>query len=87
MGLLQGLGPALRGEANPAVSPRAAEVRYDSHHAFALIAGSVLASVAIAFSALTLLFLLLGAVRVSPTAAPARSQDRSISSAVSLSPS
>ena len=37
-----------RGVANPAVSPRAPEVKYLSHHAFALIAGSVLAAIAIA---------------------------------------
>jgi hypothetical protein len=57
VGLLQGLKPALSGEANPAVSPRAVEVKYISHHAFGLIAGSVLAGLAIA--ALTLALLLL----------------------------
>jgi hypothetical protein len=57
VGLLQGLAPALRGEANPAVSPRAAEVKFTSHHAFALIAGSTLAAIAI--GALTLVLLLL----------------------------
>ncbi len=62
VGLLQGLGPALRGEANPAVSPRAAEIKFESHHAFGLIAGSLLASVAIAFLLLTLLFVF-GAIR------------------------
>ena len=56
-GLIQGLTPALRGEANPAVSPRAAEVKFISHHAFALISGSVLA--ALALVALTLVLLLL----------------------------
>ena len=34
VGLFQGLEPALRGEANPAQSPRAAEVKFISHHAF-----------------------------------------------------
>ncbi len=57
VGLLQGLGPALSGVANPAVSPRAAEVRFISHHAFTLIAGSALAAIAI--GALTLVLLLL----------------------------
>jgi len=57
VGLLQGFAPALSGVANPTVSPRAAEVKFISHHAFALIAGSVLAAIAIA--ALTLVLLLL----------------------------
>jgi hypothetical protein len=57
VGLLQGLQPALRGEANPAVSPRAVEVKYISHHAFALIAGSTIKSIALV--ALTLVLLLL----------------------------
>lgn len=57
VGLLQGLAPALAGEANPPVSPRAAEVEFISHHALALIAGSTLAAIAI--GALTLVLLLL----------------------------
>lgn len=57
VGPLQGLQPALSGEANPAISPRTAEVKYDSHHALSLIAGSVIAAIAIA--ALTLVLLLL----------------------------
>jgi len=57
VGLMQGLAPALSGEANPAVSPRAAEVKYISHHAFALIAGSTIKSLALV--ALTLVVLLL----------------------------
>jgi hypothetical protein len=57
VGLLQGLEPALRGEANPAVSPRAAEVKFISHHAFGLIAGSVLAAIAIGALVLVLLLL------------------------------
>ncbi len=57
VGLLQGLTPALSGVANPAVSPRTAEVKFISHHAFTLIAGGVLA--AIAFVVLTLILLLL----------------------------
>jgi hypothetical protein len=62
VGVLQGLGPALAGEANPPVSPRASEVKFISHHAFPLIAGSLLAAIAIV--ALTLILLtLLDAVR------------------------
>jgi hypothetical protein len=57
VGLLQGLAPALRGEADPAVSPRAVEVKYISHHALALIAGSTIKSIALV--ALTLVLLLL----------------------------
>jgi hypothetical protein len=56
-GLFQGLEPALRGEANPALSPRAQEVKFISHHALALIAGSTVAAIAII--ALTLVLLLL----------------------------
>jgi hypothetical protein len=58
VGLLQGLQPALRGEADPAVSPRAVEVKYISHHAFALIAGSTLKSIALVVLTLVLLLLL-----------------------------
>jgi hypothetical protein len=57
VGLVQGLAPALSGQANPAVSPRTEEVKFISHHAFALIAGSAL--VAIAIGALTLILLVL----------------------------
>jgi hypothetical protein len=57
VGLLQGIEPALSGVANPTVSPRAAEVRFISHHALPLISGSVLAGIAI--GALTLVLLLL----------------------------
>jgi hypothetical protein len=57
VGLLQGLGPALSGVANPAVSPRTPEVEFVSHHTFALIAGSALA--AISLGALTLVLLAL----------------------------
>ena len=55
VGLLQGLAPALSGVANPAVSPRTPEVKFISHHAFSLISGSVLASIAV--GALTLVLL------------------------------
>jgi hypothetical protein len=58
VGLVQGLQPALRGEANPAVSPRAVEVKYISHHAFPLIAGSVIKSLSLIVLTLILLLLL-----------------------------
>jgi hypothetical protein len=57
VGLLQGLAPALEGVASPVVSPRAAEVKFISHHAFGLIAGSTLAGVSIAALTLSLLLL------------------------------
>jgi hypothetical protein len=57
VGLLQGLSPAFSGVANPAESPRTNEVKFISHHAFSLIAGSVLAAVAV--SVLTVILLLL----------------------------
>ncbi len=57
VGLVQGLTPALSGEANPAVSPRAVEVRYISHHAFGLIAGSTLKSLALVVLTLVLVLL------------------------------
>ncbi len=57
VGLVQGLEPALRGEATPAVSPRASEVKYIDHHAFGLIAGNVLMAIAILALTLVLLFL------------------------------
>lgn len=57
VGIVQGLEPALRGEASPAVSPRAAEVRFIDHHAFGLLASSVLTAIAVAALTLVLLFL------------------------------
>jgi hypothetical protein len=57
VGMLQGLSPALSGVAHPAVSPRAAEVKYISHHAFSLIAGSLIAAIAIVVLMLVLLLL------------------------------
>jgi hypothetical protein len=62
VGVLQGLQPALRGETDPAVSPRVGEVKFISHHAFALIAASVLTALALGTLALVLRFLF-GAVR------------------------
>jgi hypothetical protein len=58
VGLVQGITPALRGEANPAVSPRAAEVKYISQHAFALIAGSTLKAISLIVLTLVVLLLL-----------------------------
>ncbi|HEX8715027.1 MAG TPA: hypothetical protein VF706_05600, partial [Solirubrobacteraceae bacterium] len=57
VGVLQGLAPALSGEASPTVSPRAPEVKYLSHHASSLIISSVLAAIAIATLTLVLLLL------------------------------
>jgi hypothetical protein len=57
VGILQGLQPALSGIANPTVSPRAEEVKFISHHAFALISGSMIAFLAIGALTLTLLLL------------------------------
>jgi len=62
VGVLQGIAPALRGVASPAVSPRAAEVEFQSHHAFGLLSGSVLAAMAYAALVVVLLFVL-GATR------------------------
>jgi hypothetical protein len=57
VGLLQALAPAFSGNINPAVSPRAAEVKFFSHHTLQLVAGSAVQGIAIA--ALTLILLLL----------------------------
>ena len=57
VGLLEGLTPALEGDANPAVSPRTPEVKFISHHAFSLIAGGILAAVAVGILTLVLLLL------------------------------
>ena len=57
VGIFQGLTPALAGESDPAVSPRANEVKYISHHAFSLITGSALAVVAVGSLVLILLLL------------------------------
>ncbi len=73
VGPLQGFGPTLEGVREPPVSPRTGEVKYISHHAFPLVAGSVLAAVAIV--ALTLILLLLfdaAAFRRPSTWPPAR---------------
>jgi len=56
VGLVQGLGPALRGVANPSPSPALAYATYLSHHAFPTIAASVLAAISIVLATLTLGF-------------------------------
>lgn len=62
VGLLQAISPALKGEVRPARSPRADEVIYISHHAFGLIAGSLLSAISLlALSAV--LFVLVKATR------------------------
>ncbi|HSZ14794.1 MAG TPA: hypothetical protein VK790_12240 [Solirubrobacteraceae bacterium] len=55
VGLIEGLGPALNGVANPAHSPATAELKYLSHEGFALISGSVIAALSIAALVLVLL--------------------------------
>lgn len=62
VGVIQGLAPALRGEAHPAVSPSVAELRFLDHHAFGFIAGNALQALAVALLIAILLFLL-GVVR------------------------
>lgn len=47
VGLLQAISPAIKGEVRPVRSPRADEVIYISHHAFSLIAGSVLSAISL----------------------------------------
>jgi hypothetical protein len=58
VGIVQGLEPALRGQSSPAVSPRAAEVRYIDHHAFYLIVGTLLTAIAVVALTLVLLFII-----------------------------
>ncbi|MGD0453375.1 MAG: hypothetical protein ABSB69_07240 [Solirubrobacteraceae bacterium] len=55
VGLLQGLGPALSGVADPARSPATAELKYLSHNGFGLISGSVIAALSVAALVLVLL--------------------------------
>lgn len=57
VGLLQGMAPAISGQVNPRVSPRAAEIRFYDHHAFGLIAGSLIGAAAIGVLVVVLLFL------------------------------
>jgi hypothetical protein len=58
VGIVQGLEPALRGQSSPAVSPRAAEVKYIDHHVFYLLAGTLLTALAVTALIVVLLFLL-----------------------------
>ncbi|MGA9284264.1 MAG: hypothetical protein WBV85_02375 [Solirubrobacteraceae bacterium] len=58
VGVVQGLEPALKGRAAPVVSPRAPEVRYINHHAFYLIAGTLLTALAVSALTVVLLFLI-----------------------------
>lgn len=57
VGVVQGLSPALHGEAAPPASPRASEVTYIDKHAFALIAASVLMAVAVLALVAVVLFI------------------------------
>jgi hypothetical protein len=58
VGLVQGLSPALHGQASAVVSPRAGEVKYISHHALPLIAGSTIKSISLIALMLVVLLLL-----------------------------
>jgi hypothetical protein len=58
VGVIQGLRPAFQGSLEAATSPRTDEVKFISHHALALIAGSVMAAIAIGALVLVLLLLL-----------------------------
>jgi hypothetical protein len=55
VGVIQALAPALRGEANPAASPRTPEVKFISHRALSLIAGSAVGAISIAVLTVVLL--------------------------------
>ncbi len=70
VGLIQGVAPAIDGQVNPAVSPRAAEIRFFDHHAFGLIAGAVLSAAAIGVLLVILLFLFDAARFRRPETAP-----------------
>jgi hypothetical protein len=70
VGVLQGVAPALRGEAQPPTSPRAAEVTFQSHHALDLLAGSVFVAIAYAALVLVLVFLYYATRLRRPEASP-----------------
>lgn len=70
VGLLQGIAPAISGQPNPSVSPRAAEVRFYHDHSFALIAGAVIGALAIAALIVVLLFLFAAARFRRPQTSP-----------------
>jgi hypothetical protein len=58
VGALQGIAPALAGQANPSVSPRAPEVKFISHKAFPLLTGSFVTAIALTALTFVLIFLL-----------------------------
>ena len=58
VGVVQGLEPALKGRAAPVVSPRAPEVSYINHHAFYLLAGTLLTALAVSALTVVLMFLI-----------------------------
>ncbi len=70
VGVLQGTAPAISGQPNPPVSPRAAEMRFYDHHAFGLIASAVVGAAAIAALVVVLLFLFDAARFRRPTTSP-----------------
>ncbi|HUN78888.1 MAG TPA: hypothetical protein VMU32_08215 [Solirubrobacteraceae bacterium] len=70
VGVLQGLAPALEGKPNPAVSPRAAEIRFYDHHSSGLIAGALLGAIALVILLFVLLFLYENARFRRPQTAP-----------------
>jgi uncharacterized membrane protein YgcG len=72
VGIVQGLEPVLRGQPSPAVSPRAAEVKYIDHHAFDLIVGTLLTAVAVVALTVVLLFILDATIFRRPTWPAAR---------------
>ena len=62
VGVVQALAPALRGEANPPVSPRTPEVKFISHHALPLIVGSIVGAISIVVLTLVVLVIFDAAV-------------------------
>lgn len=70
VGVIQGVAPAVNGQVDPPISPRAAEIRFYNHHAFGLIAGAMLSAVAIVVLAIVLLFLFDAARFRRPQTAP-----------------
>jgi hypothetical protein len=70
VGLLQGIAPAISGQVNPRVSPRAAEIKFYDHHAFGLIAGAAIGAAAIGVLVVVLLFLFDAARFRRPQTAP-----------------
>jgi len=58
VGLIEGLTPALKGEAVPRVSPATGEIKYISHDALGLIAGGLMFAIAIVILMFVLLLLI-----------------------------